>query len=51
MEKEVKLRQEIYNSRKYFFYIKYFADGEGGCFPMEIKPVVNVNDYDIAFSN
>ena len=49
MDKEVKLRQEIYNSKKYYFFIKYFADG-GECYPMEIKPQVNVNDYDIGFN-
>ena len=49
MSKEVILRKELSQSKKYWFFIRYFAE-EGECFPMEIRPQVNINDYDINFN-
>ena len=49
MTEEVKLRKELTQSKKYWFFIRYFAD-EGECFPMEIRPQnININHYDILF--
>ena len=45
---ENRLRQEVYFSKKHNLFIKYFAR-EGECFPMEIRPQVNLGDYDINF--
>jgi hypothetical protein len=45
MNDEVKLRKEIVQSKKYWFFIRYFAEN-GECFPMEIRPQnININDY------
>ena len=51
MEKyeEDKLKLNIYHTKKYHLFIKYFAEG-GECFPMEVKPAVNIAEYDIAFN-
>lgn len=53
MPEEVTLRQQIYHSRKFWFFISYFADEETNeCFPMEIKPThININDYDINYNH
>jgi hypothetical protein len=37
MSREVILKKELSQSKKYWFFIRYFAEG-GECFPMEIRP-------------
>ena len=34
---EAILKQEIHHTKKYWFFISYFAEGDE-CFPMEIRP-------------
>jgi len=48
---EVKLRKEIYQTKKRWFFIGYYAE-HGECFPMEVRPHgISMNDYRIDFNS
>lgn len=46
---EAILKEEIHHTKKYWFFISYFADGEE-CFPMEIRPQIDITSYDINYN-
>ena len=49
MYEEINLRNDIYNSKKLYLFIRYFAEA-GECFPMEIRPEgLPIHEYDIVF--
>lgn len=50
MADEARLRSEIYQSKKRWFFIGYYAD-QGECFPMEVRPQgLSMNDYTLDFN-